>query len=96
MKSGKTTGPDDIASELWKAKSWDPTLWLSEFFNRVIQEGRTPSDWQESTTVPIWKKTGSPAECSNYRPIRLLSHTMKVFGPIFDNRFSKIGGQNVV
>ena len=90
MKSGKATGPDDIASELWKAKSWDPTLWLSEFFNRVIQERRTPSDWQESTTVPIWKKKGSPAECSNYRPIRLLSHTMKIFERILDNRIREI------
>lgn len=38
--------------------------------------------WKAKTLDP----TGSPADCSNYRPIRLRSHTMK----IFDNRIRDI------
>ncbi|WKY07080.1 hypothetical protein Q1695_006908 [Nippostrongylus brasiliensis] len=49
-----------------------------------------PTDWQSSTTIPIWKKKGSPADCLTYRPIRLLSHTMKVFERIIDRRIRDI------
>lgn len=61
MESGKAAGSDDITSELWKLKGCDPTQWPSEFFNPVSGEGRKPSEWQESTTVPICKMKGSPA-----------------------------------
>lgn len=89
-KKGKTAGPDDISAELWKSKCWNPAPWLAKLFNKIIEEHTTPTDWQYSTTVPIWKKKGNPAECSNYRPIRLLSHTMKVFERILDQRIRKI------
>lgn len=45
------------------------------------KEGRTPSARRECRAVP-----NGPAKCSIYRPIRLLSHTMKIFERIFGNR----------
>ena len=90
MKTGKAAGPDDIATEVWKSRCWNPAPWLANFFNRIVEEQRTPADWQSSTTVPIWKRKGSPAECSNYRPIRLLSHTMKIFERVLDKRIRDI------
>ncbi|VDP47401.1 unnamed protein product [Heligmosomoides polygyrus] len=38
MKPGKTTGPDDLADDVWKSKLWYPAEWLAEFFNRVVKE----------------------------------------------------------
>ena len=38
-----------------------------------------PEEWQRSTTISIWKGKGNSADCTNYRPIRMLSHSMKVF-----------------
>ncbi|VDP57400.1 unnamed protein product [Heligmosomoides polygyrus] len=73
------TGPDDLAADVWKSKLWYPAEWLAEFFNQVVKEKKVPECWHNSTTIPIWKKKGSPADCSNYRPIRLLSHSMKIF-----------------
>ena len=90
MKLGKATGPDDIPVEFWRSKQWNSTKWLTQFFNQITKEGHVPSDWHRSTTVPIFKKKGSPAECSNYRPIRLLSHAMKVFERILDKRIREI------
>lgn len=90
MKLGKATGPDDIAVDIWKSRGWNPVNWISEFFNRIVVEGRIPADWTRSSTVPIFKRKGSPAECSNYRPIRLLSHTMKVFERILDRRLREL------
>ncbi|VDO18766.1 unnamed protein product [Heligmosomoides polygyrus] len=79
MKPGKATGPYDVAADLWKSKYWYPAEWLSRFFNQVVAEKKVPECWRQSTTIPIWKKKGSPADCSSYRPIRLLSHSMEIF-----------------
>uniref|UniRef100_A0A914VFU1 Reverse transcriptase domain-containing protein n=1 Tax=Plectus sambesii TaxID=2011161 RepID=A0A914VFU1_9BILA len=90
MKNGKATGPDDIATELWKSRSWNPTTWLTMLFNKIVTEKKAPTDWSRSITVPIWKKKGSPADCNNYRPIRLLSHTMKIFERVIDRRIREV------
>lgn len=37
-----------------------------------------------SFTVPIWKGKSDVSECTNYRPFRLLCHTMKIFEVILD------------
>ncbi|VDP11327.1 unnamed protein product [Heligmosomoides polygyrus] len=82
MKPGKATGTDDIAVDLWKLRCWSPAEWLTKFFNQVVTEKRY--SWQETTTIPIWKKRCSPADCTNYRPIRLLSHNSKIFERIVE------------
>ncbi|XGW06745.1 hypothetical protein V3C99_016790, partial [Haemonchus contortus] len=64
--------------------------WLTEFFNQVVAEKKVPESWQQSTTIPIWKKKGSPGDCTCYRPIRLLSHSMKIFERIVDSRIRDI------
>ncbi|XGW10232.1 hypothetical protein V3C99_012037 [Haemonchus contortus] len=90
MKSGKATGPDDLAADVWKSKCWNPAGWLTDFFNQVVAEKKVPESWQQSTTIPIWKKKGSPGDCACYRPIRLLSHSMKIFERIVDSRIRDI------
>ncbi|VDP45163.1 unnamed protein product [Heligmosomoides polygyrus] len=70
MKPGKATGPDDRAVDVWKSNLWYLTEWLAEFFEQVVKEKKVPECWHNSTTIPIWKKKGSPADCSNYHPIR--------------------------
>uniref|UniRef100_A0A7I4Y411 CMP/dCMP-type deaminase domain-containing protein n=1 Tax=Haemonchus contortus TaxID=6289 RepID=A0A7I4Y411_HAECO len=63
-KSGKATGPDDLAAGLWKWKGWNPAGWLTEFFKQVVAEKKVPESWQKSTTIPIWKKKGSLGDCA--------------------------------
>ncbi|EYC32640.1 hypothetical protein Y032_0002g1011 [Ancylostoma ceylanicum] len=90
MKPGKATGPDDVAAELWKSRHWNSAQWLTAFFNEIVEEKKTRVDWQRSTTIPIWKRKDNPADCANYRPIRLLSHSMKIFERIIDRRVRDI------
>uniref|UniRef100_A0A7I4YN09 Reverse transcriptase domain-containing protein n=1 Tax=Haemonchus contortus TaxID=6289 RepID=A0A7I4YN09_HAECO len=75
-------------SGLWKSKCWNPAGWLTDFFNQVVAEKKVPESWQQ--TIPIWKKKGSPGDCARYRPIRLLSHSMKIFERIVDSRIRDI------
>ncbi|EYB97211.1 hypothetical protein Y032_0142g2301 [Ancylostoma ceylanicum] len=90
MKPGKATSADDVAAELWKSRHWNLAKWLTAFLNKVVGEKKTPVDWQRSITIPIWKRKGNPADCANYRPIRLLSHSMKTFERIIDHRVCDI------
>uniref|UniRef100_W5MVX7 Reverse transcriptase domain-containing protein n=1 Tax=Lepisosteus oculatus TaxID=7918 RepID=W5MVX7_LEPOC len=79
MKSGKATGPDDIPAEVWKLLGTQGAAWLADLFNKITEEKAPPEMWQTSITVPIWKGKGDVNDCSNYRPIWLLCHTMKIF-----------------
>ncbi|VDP05791.1 unnamed protein product [Heligmosomoides polygyrus] len=40
MNPGKAVGPDDLAADLWKSKSWYPDAWLKMFFNQLVAEKR--------------------------------------------------------
>ncbi|KAK6757113.1 hypothetical protein RB195_015124 [Necator americanus] len=90
MKSNKATGPDDIPVDIWKLLGDRGSMWLATLFNKIVAEGRTPDVWQTSVTVPVWKGKGDIAECTSYRPIRLLCHTMKVFERVLEARLRKI------
>ncbi|KAK6763040.1 hypothetical protein RB195_023658 [Necator americanus] len=90
MKSNKATGPDDIPADIWKLLGDRRSVWLATLFNNIVAEGRTPDVWQTSVTVPVWKWKGDIADCTSYRPIRLLCHTMKVFERVLEARLRKI------
>ncbi|VDP25127.1 unnamed protein product [Heligmosomoides polygyrus] len=58
--------------------------------NQIVKKKKVPDCWHNSTTIPIWKK-GSSADCSGYRPIRLLSQqSIKIFERILDRRIREI------
>ncbi|KAK6734411.1 hypothetical protein RB195_017912 [Necator americanus] len=90
MKSNKATGPDDIPADVWKLLGDRGSVRLATLFNKIVAEGRTPDVWQTSVTVPVWKGKGDIADCTLYRPIRLLCHTMKVFEHVLEARLRKI------
>ncbi|ETN79198.1 hypothetical protein NECAME_18157 [Necator americanus] len=89
MKSNKATGRDDIPADVWKLLRDRGSVWLATLFNKIVAEGRTVV-WQTSVTVPVWKGKGDIADCTSYRPIRLLCHTMKVFERVLEARLTKI------
>ena len=49
-----------------------------------------PNDWRKSRMVPIFKGKGDVLECNNYRGIKLMSHTMKLWERIIEARLSEI------
>ncbi|KAK3536847.1 hypothetical protein QTP86_027037, partial [Hemibagrus guttatus] len=79
MKSGKAVGPDDIPVEVWKCLGEAAVEFLTNLFNRVLESERMPEEWRRSVLVPIFKNKGDVQSCSNYRGIKLMSHTMKTW-----------------
>ncbi|KAK3555793.1 hypothetical protein QTP86_028917 [Hemibagrus guttatus] len=75
MKSGKAVGPDDIPVEVWKCLGEAAVEFLTSLFNRVLESEKMPEEWRRSVLVPIFKNKGDVQSCSNYRGIKLMSHT---------------------
>ena len=57
--------------KFWKA------LHVTSLLNLSLRSGRIPTEWKESSVVPI-PKTSSATSPNNYRPISLLSIPSKV------------------
>ena len=45
-----------------------------------------PEEWRRSVLIPIYKNKGDAQCCGNYRGIKLMSHTMKVWERIIEAR----------
>ena len=43
-------------------------------------------DWRKSILVPIYKNKGDIQSCTNYRGIKLMCHTMKIWERIIERR----------
>ncbi|KAL5195329.1 putative serine/threonine-protein kinase [Glycine soja] len=48
-----------------------------------------PEEWRRSTLVPIYKNKGDIQNCANYRGIKLMSHTMKLWERVIERRLRK-------
>ena len=78
MKGGKATGPDGIPVEVWRCLGDIAIVWLTKLFNRIFRSNKMPEEWRRSILVPIYKNKGDIQSCTNYRGIKLMSHTMKL------------------
>ncbi|KAK3513312.1 hypothetical protein QTP70_009998 [Hemibagrus guttatus] len=90
MKSGKAVGPDHIPVEVWKCLGEAAVEFLTSLFNRVLESERMPEEWRRSVLVPIFKNKGDVQSCSNYRGIKLMSHTMKLWERVVEARLRKV------
>ncbi|MFY0383419.1 RNA-directed DNA polymerase, partial [Bacillus sp. YIM B13582] len=86
MKSGKSVGPDDIPVEAWRCLGEMAVEFLTRLFNRILEGERMPEEWRRSVLVPIFKNKGDVQTCSNYRGIKLISHTMKLWERVVEAR----------
>ncbi|KAK3563592.1 hypothetical protein QTP86_031830 [Hemibagrus guttatus] len=57
---------------------------------RVLESERMPEEWRRSVLVPIFKNKGDVQSCSNYRGIKLMSHTMKLWERVVEARLRKV------
>ena len=83
---GKAAGVDGITTEAIHVCGETGIQWLTTIFQKAWEERRVPEDWQKAIVVPIWKKKGSKKDCSSYRGISLLSHVVKMYAKILEQR----------
>ncbi|KAK3522867.1 hypothetical protein QTP86_005681 [Hemibagrus guttatus] len=75
--------------EVWKCLGEAAVEFLTSLFNRVLESERMPEEWR-SVLVPIFKNKGDVQSCSNYRGIKLMSHTMKLWERVVEARLRKV------
>ncbi|TWW62767.1 hypothetical protein D4764_04G0014140 [Takifugu flavidus] len=77
LNQRKAAGPDGISPQMLRNCSRQLCGILQHLFNQSIHLQRIPVLWKTSCLVPVPKKT-HPVAPSDYRPIALTSHIMKV------------------
>lgn len=87
LKSGKSGGPDFILNEFIKNSKDTMVLVLVKLFNKILQTGKFPKQWNLSYISSIFK-SGNPNDCNNYRGICVSSCLGKLFTSLLQNRLS--------
>jgi len=62
---------------------------LTELFNVIFRTVKMPTEWRTNTIIPLYKDKGDIQDCNNYRGIKLLSHTMKLWERVIEGRLRK-------
>jgi hypothetical protein len=86
MRSGKAVGPDELSTDMLKALGTPGLKWMTRILRVIWQEQCIPNDWRTSVLVPIFKKKGNIHECSQYRGIKLLCHSLKLLEKVVEAR----------
>jgi Reverse transcriptase (RNA-dependent DNA polymerase) len=90
MKTSKALGLDDIPIEVWRCLGDITIVWLTKLFNIIFRSNKMPDEWRRSILVPIFKNKGDIQSCTNYRGIKLMSHTMKLWERMIEHRLRKL------
>ena len=86
MKKDKAVRPDELPVEVWKCMGKIGIEFLTRLFNRLLIGERMPEEWRRNVLIPIHKNKGDSQCCGNYRGIKLMRHTMKVWERIIEAR----------
>ena len=86
MKNGTAVGSNGIPTEIWKSLEEDGVDVLWDLFGKIDQQGKVPDKWRNSETIPLYKGKGDIMDCSNYRELKMLSHTMKLWEKMIARR----------
>ena len=89
MKKNKACGPDCLSIEVAKALGDEGAIWMTGVLNEAMRKG-IPEEWRTSTITPIYKQKGDHLECNNFRGIKLLSHTLKLWERVVESRLRKM------
>ena len=85
MKIRQAVGPDDIPVDVWKCLGEVTREFLIRLFNRILEIHKMSDEWRKSVLVPIYNK-GNVQSCTNYRRIKLMSPTMKIWERVVETR----------
>lgn len=93
LASHKAPGLDGICNEFHKNLPHNYTDSLLTSFNHILNTEEIPDSWYASETVMLHKK-GDKMSPKNYRPIALLSASLKFFTALISKRLSDWASEN--
>ena len=90
MKGVKAMGPDGIPIEMWRCLGDIAMVWLTKLFNLIFRSNKMLEEWRRNILVPILKNKGNIQSCTNYRGIKLMSHTMKLWERVIEHHLRRV------
>ena len=96
MKNVTATGPDNLREEVCKSLGRTGVNFLKETLNKVTDEQKIPDIWRKSILIPIFKNKGDIMNCGNYRGIKPMCHSMKVYERVHQNRLRNIASEEYI
>lgn len=84
-KIGKAPGDDQITNEFYKHLPGNWILYVTAFFNKILENEIVPSSWGNVLMCMIYKK-GDKKDPGNYRGIALINTLAKLFTSIMKSR----------
>jgi hypothetical protein len=90
MKGGKTMSPNGIPIEVWMTLGDVAIVWLTKLFNLIFRSNKMPDEYRRSILVLIFKNKRDVQSCTNYRGIKLMCHTMKLWEMIIEHRLRRV------
>ena len=86
LDNGKANGPASIPPKVLNLIKAEISTPLAEIFNLSFNTGIFPDVLKLAKVLPVYKNKGSTTDCSNYRPISLLSNLDKVLEKLIYKR----------
>ncbi|XP_071709044.1 uncharacterized protein [Rutidosis leptorrhynchoides] len=107
LGQNKAVGPDQIPIEAWRCLGGDGVRWLTKFLNTTFRSTKMPMEWRLGEVISIYKNKWDAHICNNYRGIKLLGHTMKLWEKVIEtilrhetkvseNQFSFMPGRSLM
>jgi hypothetical protein len=90
MKIGKALVSDDIPIEVWRCLGDIAIVWLTKLFNIIFRSNKMPDEWRGSILVLIFKNKRDIQSCTNYRRIKLMSYTIKLWERVIEHSLRKL------
>ena len=84
----KASGDDGIPVELFQILKDDAVKVLHSICQQIWKTQQWPQDWKRSVFIVVLKKSNAK-ECSDYRPIALISYASKVMLKILQVRLQQ-------
>ena len=75
-KKGKAVGLGDLPVEVWKCFGERSVEFLMKHFNMILDSKKMPEELRKSVMMPIFKDMDDGQSYSNYRGMKVRSHTM--------------------
>jgi hypothetical protein len=76
--------------KVWRTLRDVAIVWLTKLFNLIFRPNKMSDEWKRSILVPIFKNKEDMQSCTNYREIKLISHTIKLWERITEHRLSGV------
>ncbi|XP_057518336.1 uncharacterized protein LOC130799248 [Amaranthus tricolor] len=86
MGRTKAVGPDNIPIAVWRSLGVKGIHWLTKLFKVILRTQKMTEEWRNNTLIPPYKNKGDAQVCRDYRGIKLLSYTMKLWERVIERR----------